>query len=322
MAVTQSQPSAEQSHAWARAATSAAVIMAATLCLIKAVAWWVTGSAAVLGSLTDSGLDLFGSVAAALAVRYAATPPDHLHRYGHYKAEALTAIGQVALIIALATIVAWESIGRLIRPAPIQSPEIAVWVLSAALVATVALVAFQTLAIRRSGSLIVQGDRAHYLSDVFLNGSALLAVVIGTRMDWPRADAMAGLLAVVFLVLAGWQVVKRALPELMDQELPPKDHQLINELLSNDPDVFSFHALRTRQAGGRRFIQVDIQILAEQSFRSAHAISDRVEVMLEQAFPDADVIVHADPAGEARLERRAIEAIRTKIKRRALNIED
>ena len=314
MPVAETQISAQTAHAWARAATAAAVGLAACLCLIKAFAWYMTGSTAVLGSLTDSGLDLFGSIAAAVAVRYSAIPPDFNHRFGHYKAEALTALGQVALIAASATIVAWESIGKFISPTPMQNPDIAIWVLSFTLVSTIALVAFQTLALKRSGSLIVRGDRAHYLSDAFLNGGALIAVIIGTRMDMPRADAIAGLLAVVFLISAGWQVIKRAVPQLMDQELPEKDHALIQRLLSADPDVISFHALRTRQAAGRRFIQLDIQIDADLSFRASHAISDRVELVLERAFPDADVIVHADPAGEARLERRAVEMITSRPK--------
>lgn len=268
----------------------------------------MTGSAAVLGSLADSALDAVGSLAAVAAVRYAATPPDDNHRFGHQKAEAISALGQVALIAASASLVAWESLQRLAAPTPLHNPEIAVSVLGVSFVATLGLVAFQSLAIRRSGSLIVEGDRAHYIGDVVANGAALGAVVIGSVWAMPRADAIAGLLAAVFLVSAGWQVAKRAIPQLMDEELPDEDRAAIERLLLADDDVIAFHALRTRRAGGRRFIQVDIQIDAALSFRDAHAISDRVELALEDAFADADVIVHPDPAGEARLERRALDA--------------
>lgn len=294
--------------AWARSATLAAIIVAATLVVAKFFAWLFTGSAAVLGSLADSGLDLFGSLVAAGAVRFAAMPPDANHRFGHHKAEALTSMGQVALLAASATLVAWESIQRLFKPQAIENPGLAIGVLALSLVATSALVIFQTYALKRSGSLIVRGDRAHYLGDVVANGGALAAVIIGVYFAFPQADALAGIIAALFLAGAGWQVARRAIPQLMDEELPERDQEIIRTLLKRDADIISFHALRTRRAGGRRFIQVDIQIDPSLSFREAHDITDRIELSIEKSFPDADVIVHPDPAGEARLERRVVLA--------------
>ncbi|MEM8636890.1 MAG: cation diffusion facilitator family transporter, partial [Pseudomonadota bacterium] len=298
----------KDSLAWARTATLAAILVAATLCIAKIVAWLMTGSAAVLGSLADSGLDLFGSVVAAGAVRYASLPADENHRFGHQKVEALTALGQVALIAASATLVSWESVQRLISPEPISQPIIALGVLALSLAMTVGLVIFQTLALKRSGSLIVKGDRAHYIGDVIANGGALIAVAVGVYFAFPRADAIAGLIAAAFLLGAGWQVAKQAIPQLMDEELPDSDQQVLKSLLEGDPDILGFHALRTRRAGERRFIQVDVQINPDMSFREAHEITDRIELAIEKAFPDADVIVHPDPAGEARIERRVLLA--------------
>ncbi|MEM6681974.1 MAG: cation diffusion facilitator family transporter [Pseudomonadota bacterium] len=294
--------------AWARAATLAAIFVAAALCFAKLIAWGITGSAAVLGSLADSGLDLSGSLIAARAVRYAALPPDENHRFGHNKAEALTALGQVALIAASATLVAWESVQRMVSPQVIERPILALGVLCLSLLLTVALVSFQTFALKRSGSLIVKADRAHYMGDVLANGGALIAVALGLYFTLPRADAVAGFVAAGFLLMAGWQVAKHAIPQLMDEELPREDHAVIKQLLADDPDIISFHALRTRRAGDQRFIQLDIQIDPNISFRKAHDIVDRIELAIERAFPDADVIVHPDPAGEARLERRALDA--------------
>ena len=296
----------EKALAWARAATQLAVLAALCLAGLKLAAWLITGSAAVLGSLADSGLDLFASLVAAGAVRYAALPPDENHRFGHHKAEALTALGQVALLAASATLVAWESIERLLQPRAIEQPAFAIGALALSLLVTLGLVGFQTLAIKRSGSLIIEGDRAHYTSDLIANSGALVAVIIGAYFAFPQADALAGLIAAVFLAVAGWQVAKQAIPQLMDEELPEADRSIIQAILDADPEVRGYHALRTRRAGGSRFIQVDIQIDPDLSFRSAHAISDRIELAIERSFPDADVIVHADPAGEARIEKRVL----------------
>ncbi|MEM1052614.1 MAG: cation diffusion facilitator family transporter [Pseudomonadota bacterium] len=292
---------------WSSIATIAAVSVAVTLCVVKIYAWLVTGSAAVLGSLADSAFDLISSLAATLTVLYAALPPDHNHRFGHRKAEGLTALLQVVLISSSAAIVAFESGGRLLNPVAIENPPVALGVMTFSLLATLALVALQTYALKKSGSLVVRGDRLNYLGDVLANSGALAAVWIASSFDLPRADAIAGLMVAMVLIMAGWQIARRAIPQLMDEELPDADKQIIQKILSADPDIIDFHALRTRQAGDQRFIQLDIQIDADLTFREAHAITDRIELAIEAAFSDADVIVHPDPIGEARLERRVLD---------------
>ena len=289
---------------WVRAATTVAIVAASLLCAAKVFAWIMTGSAAILGSLADNLVDLTGSSAAALAARYAALAPDDNHRFGHHKAEALTALGQVALIGVSATIVAWQSVERLIWPEPLTNSYLALGTMIGSLVVTILLVGVQTYAMRRTGSLIVEGDRAQYLGDIVANLGALAAISVSAFWSMPRADALAGLATTAILISSGYRVARRAVPQLMDEELSDESKALVVDILQRDPDVIGFHALRTRRSGPRCFIQVDIDIDADLSFREAHRIVDRIELSIESAFPDADVIVHADPDGEARLERR------------------
>jgi ferrous-iron efflux pump FieF len=66
-----------------RRVTLLSVGTAAVLVTIKLAAWIASGSTALLASMADSGLDLIASLATFWAVRYAATPPDAEHRFGH-----------------------------------------------------------------------------------------------------------------------------------------------------------------------------------------------------------------------------------------------
>ena len=290
------QAQARAAHAWARAGTLAAVSVAGVLLIAKLWAWRVTGSAAVLGQAADSALDLFGSLVAFAAVRYAAQPPDEDHRFGHQKAEALSALLQSLVITASAVLVATESVRRLVAPRALDAPGTAAFVLAGSAAASVALVAFQTLAIRRSQSLVVEGDRAHYLGDVIASLGALVAVLLAAR-GLHRADAVAGLLAAVFLLWSVREIAGRAWPQLMDQELPEEDRARIVGIVESEPGVLGHHALRTRRAGRRRYVQLHVELDPDMRFADAHAIADRVERRLEAAFPDADVIVHQDPHG-------------------------
>ena len=289
----------QKADSWARAATTASLTVALGLVFLKVWAWRATGSAAILGSAADSGLDLLGSAIAFGAVRYAAMPADDDHRFGHQKAEGLASLLQAVVITLSALFVTVESLRRLIEPEPIERAQLAVWVMAASAAVTVALVAFQTLAVKRSRSLAVEGDRTHYVGDVIANLGALFAIILASRFGFLRADALAGLLAAAFLLWSVRDIALRALPQVMDQELPEADRDRIQQIVTADPDVHGFHALRTRRAGRRRYIQMHLELDGEITLNRAHAIADRVEKTLEAAFPETDVIVHQDPVGHA-----------------------
>jgi ferrous-iron efflux pump FieF len=149
----------------------ASTAMAITLILLKSWAAIQTGSMAMLGSLADSGLDLVVSLIVLLAVRVAAQPADHEHRFGHGKAEALAALVQVILITLSALFIAVRSVQRLIGGAQTGQAELGIGVSVVAMVLTIALISYQRHVVRRTKSLAIGTDRLHYSSDLLLNGS-------------------------------------------------------------------------------------------------------------------------------------------------------
>ena len=292
-----SRPSA--TRRWALAATGLSVVVASILIVAKLLGWAVTGSAAVLGSLADSALDLIGSGVALMGVRWAAQPADAEHRFGHDKAEAISSLTQIVLITGSACYVLYESVSRLFAPEPISQGNVALGVMGLSLALSIGLVSFQTLAIRKTGSLAVEGDRAHYAGDLLANAGALVAVVLAVELGWLRADALAGLAAGLFLIWAAFSIGRRAVPQLMDEELSSATRERILAIVRADPDIRGAHALRTRLAGDRRHIQMHIELDGDLTLRESHVITDRVEVALYRAFPGADVILHQDPYGES-----------------------
>jgi len=140
---------------WKRRVTACAVVVALLLIAAKLVAWVLSGSVAILASLADSGLDLLSSFTAFAAVRIAAAPPDDNHRFGHQKAEAVSALLQTAIIAASATLVAIESVRRLFDPQAIDRADIAIGALVISVGLTVSLVLLQTIAVQRTDSVVL-----------------------------------------------------------------------------------------------------------------------------------------------------------------------
>ncbi|WP_306251154.1 cation diffusion facilitator family transporter [Parvularcula sp. IMCC14364] len=289
----------ETGSKWALAATVLSIGVALVLIATKLIAWQLSGSTAILGSLADSALDLIGSGLAFIGVRWAAEPADAEHRFGHHKAEAITGLAQAILITGSALFVLNESIMRLVTPAPLAAGNLAIWVMLLSLVLSTGLVAFQTYALRQSGSIAVEGDRAHYTGDLIANAGALLAIFLSLHFGWLRADAIAGILAAVFLGWSALSISRRVLPQLMDEELSTPERERISQIVMADGDVLGFHHLRTRRAGRRIYIQLHLELRPDIQLRHAHEISERVEAQLHGTFPGADILLHQDPHGEA-----------------------
>jgi ferrous-iron efflux pump FieF len=284
---------------WAITATGLAVGVALTLIVGKFIAWQFSGSTALLGSLADSALDLLGSIVAFVGVRWAAEPADQDHRFGHHKAEAIASLLQVVLIAVSAIYISIESITRFLEPVSLNNGPLAMGVMLGSMILSAGLVAFQTLAYHKSGSLAVRGDRAHYASDLIANTGTLLALFLVYQFGVLRADAVAGFLAAAFLLHAAWGVGRQAVPQLMDQEAGEDIRQEIMSIVGTDPEVVGIHALRTRVAGRRLYIQMHVEMDPEITLEHAHEISDRVESALLKHFPGADILLHQDPAGKA-----------------------
>jgi len=280
-----------------RLATYASVAVAAVLIAAKFAAWLETGSVALLSSLVDSLLDAAASLVNLVAVRHAMSPADREHRFGHGKAEPLAVLGQSAFITGSAMLLLAEAVRRLLWPAPVENPPAGIAVMIFSIAATIGLVACQRYVVRRTGSIAIIADELHYRSDLVLNLSVIVALVLGGIFNFPLLDPLFGAAIGLWIVYSAAALARLSLFQLMDHELSDDEREKIRGIAQSHPDVVAAHDLRTRVAGPTAFIQIHIEMDGALSLRRAHEISDEVEGQLREAYPHAEVIIHQDPEG-------------------------
>jgi len=280
-----------------RRAAWAAVAVAALLILLKAAAYVITGSVAMMASLADSGLDLIGSTINLLAIGHALTPADREHRFGHGKAEPLAGLAQGAFIAGSATFLVIESLSRLVLPHPIEHGTVGLAVMAISIVAVVALVALQRFAVARTGSLAIGADSFHYIGDLLTNIGVMVGIVLSAQFGILIADPIAGLIVAGILSFSALHVFRQSYDQLMDHELPETERARIKTIVMRHDDVRNLHDLRTRAAGISTFIQMHIELDPALSLTRAHEVSDAVEADIMAAYPNAEIIIHQDPAG-------------------------
>jgi ferrous-iron efflux pump FieF len=280
-----------------RLATYASVSVAGLLIAAKFAAWIETGSVALLSSLVDSLLDAAASLVNLLAVRHAMSPADREHRFGHGKAEPLAVLGQSAFITGSAMLLLAEAVRRLISPVPVENPPAGIAVMAMSIVVTIALVLYQRHVVRRTGSIAITADELHYRSDLVLNLSVILALVLGSALGQPILDPLFGAGIGIWILYSAIRLVRLSLFQLMDHELPDEEREKIRAIAQSHPDVVAAHDLRTRIAGPTAFIQIHIEMDGRLSLLRAHQISDEVEAKLRATYPNSEVIIHQDPEG-------------------------
>jgi len=279
-----------------RIATYASVATALLLVGMKLVAWLMTGSVSILASLVDSLMDSAASALNLLAVRYSLVPADKEHRFGHGKAEPLAGLAQAAFIGGSAVFLILHAVERLRYPRALEDVKIGLAVMVVSIVLTALLLLIQRRAIRRTRSTAIRADALHYATDLLTNLSVIIALLL-SDYGWVWADSAMAISVAAYIFYSAGRIGYEAIQHLMDRELGAEVQQEILAIARRVPEVRGVHDLRTRQSGQAKFVQLHVELDGDLDLHRAHAIADRIEREIEVLLPDAEVIIHQDPAG-------------------------
>lgn len=278
-------------------AAIASVCMALFLLALKVYAAAETGSVALLGSLADTGFDVLASLLTLFSVRYAARPADDDHRFGHGKAEALSAMVQVMLVVVTAALIGWRGFSRLGDGQATAHPEMGIGVSLIAMATTVALLAYQRHIIKKTGSVAIHGDHVHYQGDLLLNGAVIIAIVLESFVGIRGADPLFGIAIALWLLWGAWRSANMALDQLLDREWPLEKRERFLAAALNHPEIRGIHDMRTRSSGMHDFCQFHVWVDPRLTVLEAHRIMDEMEAVLMREFPGVEVLIHPDPEG-------------------------
>jgi ferrous-iron efflux pump FieF len=224
-------------------------------------------------------------------------PADDDHRFGHGKAEALSALFQVVLITVSAILIAWRAIIRLGAQEQTAHPEYGIGVSVIAIVATLGLLAYQRHVVRKTGSVAIQADHVHYQSDLLLNIAVIVAILLDTMLNVGGADPLFGMAIAAWLLWGAYRAARLALDQLLDREWPEEKRQRFIEVALRHPELRGIHDMRTRSSGAHDFCQFHAWVDPNMTVAAAHDIMDEVEQALMDAFPGVEILIHPDPEG-------------------------
>ncbi len=279
-----------------KAATYASIFTALSIIIVKLIAWIATDSLSLMASLVDSTLDVAASAVNLVAVRYALKPADEDHRFGHGKAEDIAAFAQSAFIAGSALFIAVEAISRLITPRTIEHSTLGISAMAFSIVMTLILITFQKYVVNKTNSRVIQADAIHYQTDLLVNGVVIVSLLLSSYYNLYIIDPLFGIAIAAYILKSAWGVGRQSFDNLMDKELPDELREQIMTAAIGCKEVKGVHDLRSRYSGLQAHIQIHVELDATLSLKHAHDVAENVEQEIVKILPDAEVLVHLDPA--------------------------
>lgn len=282
-------------YAWLSLATSAVVI------LLKGSAWWVTGSVALLSDALESGVNLVAAMIALVSLTYARRGPDDDHQFGHGKVEFFSSGVEGGLIFVAAGLILWTSIPRLWAPLPVESAGLGLALSVVASIANAACAQILLRAGREHRSITLEADGRHLMTDVWTTAGVVLALLLVSFTGWIWLDALIAIAVGLHIMVEGWRLMRRSFDGLMDKSIPEEELALVRDVLDRlRADGNDYHALRTRQAGRRHFVDVHVLVPGAMTVQAGHDLVEQVEADLRAALPHAEVLIHLEPIEDPR----------------------
>ena len=277
------------------------VVVALLVLALKAGAWWLTGSVALFADALESVVNVAAAVAALIAIRLSALPPDANHPYGHAKAEYFSAVLEGALIVVAALLILNEAWGAWLNP---RAPEEVAIGLMVAAVATGANAAWAAVLFRRGRSArspALLADARHLLADVVTSGGVLVGVALVALTGILWLDPLMAALTAVNILVSGWRLMRESLGGLMDEAVPAERLARIRELVAANADgAIEAHDLRTRHSGRFTFVEFHLVVPGDMTVTESHVICDRIEAALKAELGTATITIHVEPDGKAK----------------------
>ncbi|MCM1323158.1 MAG: cation diffusion facilitator family transporter [Acetobacter sp.] len=287
----------ERNNRLKKSAAVASVLLALLLIILKTIAFLKTDSLAVFSSLIDSLTDLLASAISFAAIYFATKPASQSHRYGYGKSEALSALLQAVFVAASGVFVIFDGIKRFIYPVEIMQTSLGIWIMLFSIFATALLVSYQAYVAKRTNSLAIKADMAHYTVDFLTNSAVVVSLFLIHFFGFVYFDILTALFISCYLLYSAYILAKESIEQITDKELSVDVREQIKDIVKSSKGIHGMHDFRTRNLGDVFYFEFHVELNGTISLNKAHELTESVEQKILAFYPNSQILIHQDPLG-------------------------
>lgn len=266
------------------------------LIAMKLTVGLISGSISILSEAIHSLMDLLASVIAYFSVKISDTPADDNHPYGHGKFENVSGVTEAILIFIAAFWIIYEAIHKLMSPEQkIGSLWIGIVVMAASALVNVYVSMRLYKVARETESIALEADALHLKTDVLTSAGVAVGLFLIWITGYHFLDPIVAILVACLILKESFNLFHRAYGPLLDVTLPENELMKIRLVIDRHcTGNISFHKLRTRLSGNKRYIDFHLNLAPEMTVKEAHDLCDCIENDIHQEIPNSEVTIHVE----------------------------
>ena len=270
--------------------------------VMKMYAYIITSSAAIFSDAAESVVHNIAVSFALYSLWYSNRPADRSHPYGHEKIGYFSAGFEGSLIVLAALYIIYEAVHKWMTGLQIENLNAGIWFTTAAFAINGGLGGFLVWRGRRSGSLIIEANGRHVLTDSWTSLGVIVGLVLARYTGWLPFDPICAILVAANILWSGFDLMRRSVGGLMDAADPAID-QAVHAVLAEEVRKYDvqFHELKHRRAGRSVWVELHLLFPDETALWLAHAQATEIEHAIEKRLgPHVQVTTHLEPAKDHR----------------------
>ncbi len=263
---------------------------------LKLVGAFMTGSVSLLSEGLHSLSDVLSSFVSFVSVRASSAPPDDDHPYGHGKIDTLAGLSEAIVLFLFAIYTAVISTQKFFKSPEVVKVDVGIYIVLVCTVLGGLIMSYIKRAAKETGSFALQSNVQHLTVDMLTSVGVIVALLVTKFSNWHYADPLFGLLLSLWLGFSSVKMIHRAFDEVIDRHIAPEELAKIKEILASEPELVSYHKLRTRHSGNWHYIDVHIVVPRDWTVVQGHELADRIEKGIERELHPAVCTIHVDPS--------------------------
>ncbi|SEH93932.1 cation diffusion facilitator family transporter [Pseudomonas asplenii] len=220
---------------------------------------------------------------------------DEGHPYGHLRFETAAAMILGLLLLAVGIGMIGSAVLKLETPEAIPTVHsAALWVALATLIAKESLFRFMLAVAKKVKSSLLVANAWHARSDAA--SSLVVGVgIAGNLAGFPILDPIAALVVGGMIAKMGWSFAWGSLHDLMDRAADEEEVATIRETLQQTSGIRGVHDLRTRKMGDMLVVDAHLEVDAFITVEQGHAIAVEARKNVMCRHRVLNLMTHIDP---------------------------
>jgi len=287
---TSQHPRSLTRYAWLSIAAALITIV------MKAAAYFLTGSIGLLSDALESTVNLASAIVALIALRIVTRPANDEFTFGFSKVEYFASGFEGGMILLAAVSIILSALPRLLNPVPLEQVGLGLIISLAASLINLGVSLVLISAGKRHNSITLEADGRHLMTDVWTTAGVLVGISLVWLTGYERLDPIIALLVAVNILFTGYRLLVRSGRGLMDASIPSEELASVKSILdSYQAGGIRYHALRSRQAAARKFLVVHLLVPGNWTVRQGHKLAEQVEHEVRGAVPNSNIVTHIEP---------------------------